>query len=53
MNGTEEDIGADLLPKLAKKGMVEAYYINDVLFDIGESVKKYEEIMYFKGKGQG
>ena len=47
MDGTEKDIGSDLLPKLAKKGVVGAYCVEDVLFDIGGSIEKYEEIKNF------
>ena len=45
LNEGMTDIASDLLPELVKSGNVSAFFIDDdPLFDIGESVERYNEI---------
>jgi len=42
MNQDMKDIATDLLPKLAETGRMQAFFINEPLWDIGESEDSYE-----------
>lgn len=39
-----KDIASDLLPELAKTGKMSAFYIDNPLYDIGESIERFKEI---------
>lgn len=39
-----KDIASDLLPELAKTGRMSAFFIDEPLYDVGESVENYKEI---------